>query len=387
MLSADGVKMRVSVVLPASGTGDRFGTCVPKQFSPLLNQPLLLHTLNAFHRLEWVGHVVMVVSDDALEELTSQLKEWPKLTLVCGHSTRHRSIQAGIRALAEDGRPPDAVIIHDVVRPFVEEELIKQVTLDAIRYGAAGVARPLVSTVIKVDGEGMLTEALDRSQYRASEMPQAFTYSVIKEAYDKADATDLDYGTECLLLALKHTGTRARVVPGPDYLWKVTYKKDLYAVEGIMKEQLLCAAVRFSDGGEDLELLDAISTCCQLRSVTVLRNNDQQAKCNSWVFICKSGPADMDTGLADVCNHVTAKDGETQFVKPCVICVLRVNCEDTERHFKNLISNQSEKHPSSVWYGIVSRRKVSDAEKIGKMVASLLWTREETLTGQTFTIH
>ncbi|WAR05210.1 ISPD-like protein [Mya arenaria] len=358
MLSADGVKMRVSVVLPASGTGDRFGTCVPKQFSPLLNQPLLLHTLNAFHRLEWVGHVVMVVSDDALEELTSQLKEWPKLTLVCGHSTRHRSIQAGIRALAEDGRPPDAVIIHDVVRPFVEEELIKQVTLDAIRYGAAGVARPLVSTVIKVDGEGMLTEALDRSQYRASEMPQAFTYSVIKEAYDKADATDLDYGTECLLLALKHTGTRARVVPGPDYLWKVTYKKDLYAVEGIMKEQLLCAA-----------------------------NNDQQAKCNSWVFICKSGPADMDTGLADVCNHVTAKDGETQFVKPCVICVLRVNCEDTERHFKNLISNQSEKHPSSVWYGIVSRRKVSDAEKIGKMVASLLWTREETLTGQTFTIH
>lgn len=45
------------------------------------------------------------------------------------------------------------------------------------------MVRPLVSTVVATDLEGYLDHSLDRSKYRASEMPQAFTLEVIKRAY------------------------------------------------------------------------------------------------------------------------------------------------------------------------------------------------------------
>ena len=52
-------------------------------------------------------------------------------------------------------------------------------------FQAAGVVRPLVSTVVATDLEGYLDHSLDRSKYRLSEMPQAFTLDVIQQAYEK----------------------------------------------------------------------------------------------------------------------------------------------------------------------------------------------------------
>ena len=49
--------------------------------------------------------------------------------------------------------------------------------------------RPLVSTVVCTDKDGFLDHSLDRYKYRASEMPQAFKYDVIKLAYDKVLCT------------------------------------------------------------------------------------------------------------------------------------------------------------------------------------------------------
>ena len=54
-----------------------------------------------------------------------------------------------------------------------------------IYHKAAGVCRPLVSTVIARDADQQLTESLDRSRYFNSEMPQAFQVAVISNAYDE----------------------------------------------------------------------------------------------------------------------------------------------------------------------------------------------------------
>ena len=56
-----------------------------------------------------------------------------------------------------------------------------------LRCQAAGVVRPLTSTVVATDMDGYLDHSLDRSKYRASEMPQAFRYDVIRTAYEKVN--------------------------------------------------------------------------------------------------------------------------------------------------------------------------------------------------------
>lgn len=66
------------------------------------------------------------------------------------------------------------MIIHDAVRPFVEEDILLKVVMAAKEHGAAGAIRPLVSTVIASAADGCLDHSLERAKYRASEMPQAF---------------------------------------------------------------------------------------------------------------------------------------------------------------------------------------------------------------------
>ncbi|KAH3704221.1 hypothetical protein DPMN_079277 [Dreissena polymorpha] len=155
-------ELAVSVVLPASGTGDRFSCQTPKQFAFLLDKPIFFHTVMAFYRFNWVQNIVIIVSAEYIDRVTAMVyccKD--KVNVVLGSNTRHRSIREGAQALLHVR--PDVVVIHDVVRPFVDEEVVKTIVKNAFVHGAAGVTRPLVSTVIQGDENDMLTASLDRN--------------------------------------------------------------------------------------------------------------------------------------------------------------------------------------------------------------------------------
>lgn len=241
------VDFPVSVVLPAGGTGERTGLTTPKQFCRFLGRPLISFTVQAFESVSWIQCVVVVVAEENLPLMTDIVQQYrhTKARVVPGGSTRHRSIRRGVLALGGSEEQtgavkdrPKVVIIHDAVRPFVEEDFLYKIAMAAKEQGAAGAIRPLVSTVIATTSEGYLDHSLERVKYRASEMPQGFTYDVIYQAYQKCTDYDLDYGTECLHLALQYCGTNAKLIEGPPTLWKVTYKRDLAAAESIVKESL-----------------------------------------------------------------------------------------------------------------------------------------------------
>ncbi|XP_061325211.1 D-ribitol-5-phosphate cytidylyltransferase [Pezoporus flaviventris] len=236
----------VAAVLPAGGSGERLGGATPKQFCTVQGRPLVSYTVRAMERISWISDIVVVVSPENIETMKSIIEKYghKRVTIVKGGVTRHRSIFNGLKVFAENEfssqllRKPEVVIIHDAVRPFVEEDILSKVVMAAKDHGAAGAIRPLVSTVIASAADGCLDHSLERARYRASEMPQAFLFDIIYEAYQQCTDYDLDYGTECLHLALKYCKTNAKLVEGTADLWKVTYKRDLYAAESIIKDNL-----------------------------------------------------------------------------------------------------------------------------------------------------
>ncbi|XP_032036890.1 D-ribitol-5-phosphate cytidylyltransferase isoform X2 [Aythya fuligula] len=197
-------------------------------------------------RVSWISDIIVVVSPENIETMKSIIEKYghKRVTVVKGGITRHRSIFNGLKVFAENQssnrllQKPEVVIIHDAVRPFVEEDILLKVVTAAKDHGAAGAIRPLVSTVIASGEDGCLDHSLERARYRASEMPQAFLFDIIYQAYQQCTDHDLDYGTECLHLALKYCKTNAKLVEGTADLWKVTYKRDLYAAESIIKDNL-----------------------------------------------------------------------------------------------------------------------------------------------------
>ncbi|XP_032548440.1 D-ribitol-5-phosphate cytidylyltransferase isoform X1 [Chiroxiphia lanceolata] len=236
----------VSAVLPAGGSGERLGGATPKQFCAVQGRPLVSYAVRAMERISWISDIIVVVSPENIETMKTIIEKYghKRVTVVEGGITRHRSIFNGLKVFAEKEfsshllQKPEVVIIHDAVRPFVEEDILSKVVMAAKEHGAAGAIRPLVSTVVASAADGCLDHSLERARYRASEMPQAFLFDVIYEAYQQCTDYDLDYGTECLHLALKYCKTNAKLVEGTADLWKVTYKRDLYAAESIIKDNL-----------------------------------------------------------------------------------------------------------------------------------------------------
>ncbi|XP_072821000.1 D-ribitol-5-phosphate cytidylyltransferase [Vicugna pacos] len=250
----------VAAVLPAGGSGERMGVPTPKQFCPILERPLISYTLQALERVCWIKDIVVAVTGGNMEAMKGIIQRYQhkRISLVEAGVTRHRSIFNGLKALAES-QPnsrlsrPEVVIIHDAVRPFVEEDVLLKVVTAAKEHGAAGAISPLVSTVISPSADGCLDHSLDRTKHRASEMPQAFLFDVIYEAYQQCSDYDLEFGTECLQLALKYSHVKAKLVEGSPDLWKVTYKRDLYAAESIIKERISQQMCVVMDTKEDEE--------------------------------------------------------------------------------------------------------------------------------------
>ncbi|XP_058152901.2 D-ribitol-5-phosphate cytidylyltransferase isoform X2 [Dasypus novemcinctus] len=268
----------VAAVLPAGGCGERMGVPTPKQFYPILERPLISYTLQALERVRWIKNIVVAVTGENMEAMESIIQRYQheRISLVEAGVTRHRSIFSGLKALSGDQpnselSKPDIVIIHDAVRPFVEEDVLLKVVTAAKEHGAAGAIRPLVSTVISPSADGCLDYSLERARHRASEMPQAFLFDVIYKAYQQCSDNDLEFGTECLQLALKYCQTKAKLVEGSPDLWKVTYKRDLYAAESIIKERIsqqICVVTDTKENEELAGLLEEMLTN-EINGVTV----------------------------------------------------------------------------------------------------------------------
>ncbi|XP_061442560.1 D-ribitol-5-phosphate cytidylyltransferase isoform X3 [Rhineura floridana] len=215
----------VAAVLPAGGSGERMGGCTPKQFCVLLGRPLISYTVWAIERINWISDIVVVVSSENVERMKSIIKKYGhKRTIVVeGGMTRHRSIFNGLKIfvnshlLSSPLQKPEVVIIHDAVRPFVEEDILFKVVMAAKDHGAAGAICPLVSTVIASSADGCLDHSLDRAKYRASEMPQAFLFDIIYQAYHQ-----------------------------------VTYKRDLYAADSLIKDTISQQVCVITDMKEDI---------------------------------------------------------------------------------------------------------------------------------------
>ncbi|XP_052550439.1 D-ribitol-5-phosphate cytidylyltransferase isoform X2 [Tympanuchus pallidicinctus] len=201
----------VAAVLPAGGSGERLGGATPKQFCTVQGRPLVSYTVRAVERVSWISDIIVVVSPENIETMKSIIEKYghKRVTVTEGGTTRHRSIFNGLKLFSENEfsnhllQKPEVVIIHDAVRPFVEEDILLKVVMAAKEHGAAGAIRPLVSTVIASAADGCLDHSLERAKYRASEMPQAFLFDIIYQAYQQ-----------------------------------VTYKRDLYAAESIIKDSL-----------------------------------------------------------------------------------------------------------------------------------------------------
>jgi len=219
---------RVLVIIPAAGSGTRFGGDVPKQFQPLGGKPLVQRAVERFLFDAVVTRVIVPV----MEKLVDAVKSSPgeRVTFVAGGATRLQSVTRGLEA---SGGEFDLIAIHDAVRPFFSFDTF-HATLDAAReHGAAFPGISLPDTVHEIANEA-IAKTLDRSVLVAAQTPQCFRADVLREVLARAAREDAD-ATDEAGLAAKY-GHHVHLVRGDSMNFKITRPEDLVMAERIYAE-------------------------------------------------------------------------------------------------------------------------------------------------------
>ena len=217
--------MRILVIIPAAGSGTRFGGDIPKQFQPLGGRPIIQHVIQRFLEHEDVTRVMVPVSEQLLAVVNQNAGE--RVTFVAGGASRLQSV---IRAFRAAGDEFDLVAVHDAVRPFFADATFRT-TLAAAEQAGAALPAISVSDTIHAVRDNAIDLTLDRSALVAAQTPQCFRYEVLREVLEKAER-DAEEATDEAGLATRY-GFPARVVQGDSLNFKITRPDDLELAEAI----------------------------------------------------------------------------------------------------------------------------------------------------------
>jgi 2-C-methyl-D-erythritol 4-phosphate cytidylyltransferase len=218
----------LSVVIPAGGQGLRMGTNVPKQFIELKGKPIIHYTIAVFEALDWVDEIILCVPQAEVSQVQKEMASRTKVKVVVGGEKRQDSVYNGLKAI---GRSSGFVAVHDGVRPFITEGIIKTVYEAAKKFGAAVVAIPVNDTLKRADGNGILQENVDRENLWRMQTPQIFKTKLLLEAIEKARSESF-YGTDEGSL-IQFIGKPVKFILGSKFNIKITRPEDLILGEWI----------------------------------------------------------------------------------------------------------------------------------------------------------
>ncbi len=214
-----------------AGCGARFGSDTPKQFHRLSGKPVYQVTLEAFLQTGFFDEIVLSCHPDWVEivrrELTLLNASIP-VRISAGGATRQASSALGLQSFQS---PPEIVLIHDAVRPFVSPAILKENALLAIAHGAVDTCIPSADTLVYAPGGHSIDSIPTRAHFYRGQTPQSFSYPLIVEAHAKTTTTNAS--DDCaLVMQLGHPVFLAK---GDEHNLKITSELDLFLAEQLFR--------------------------------------------------------------------------------------------------------------------------------------------------------
>ena len=230
--------MNVIVIIPAAGLGTRMAAAgarpqTSKQYAEIGGVPILLHTLRKFAAAPKISEIYLAVrqaeAEPFLERMRADRLAKPVHVVEGGENRQHSVANALAAVKASEG---DIVLVHDAVRPFVDNEIIENVIEAAQKHGAAIAGVPAVDTIKQVErtAEGAVIHAtIPRAQIVMAQTPQGFRYEVLKKAFDEAERDGFAGTDEASLV--ERSGHEVQVVMGSPRNIKITTPADMDLAE------------------------------------------------------------------------------------------------------------------------------------------------------------
>ena len=222
---------RIAAIIPAAGLGTRMGAELPKQFLELEGMPLIIFTLRRLAASPEITDFFIATRADDVAPLQGRVASaglGRSALVVRGGDTRQQSVA---NALAQVDPSTEIVLVHDAVRPFVTPGQIARVIAEARARGAAILGIPAIDTVKEVkraslpEDVALISATIPRERIVLAQTPQAFSCSLLRDAFRKAEQDGATASDEAALV--ERLGHDVFVVLGSERNLKITRPADM----------------------------------------------------------------------------------------------------------------------------------------------------------------
>ncbi len=229
------MREKCTAIVLAAGQGRRMGSKVPKQFMVLRDHPVLYYSLQCFQECEWIQDILVVTNRENLDYVRATIADRYHLTkvrkILAGGKERYDSVYAGLRECENT----DYVFIHDGARPLLDQKILERTLAGVRAYGACVAGMPSKDTIKIADEDGCVLETPPRERVWNIQTPQAFSFSLLKEAHESLREKGMDGITDDAGIVERETSCKIKLVEGSYENLKITTPEDLRLAESILE--------------------------------------------------------------------------------------------------------------------------------------------------------
>lgn len=228
-----------TAVIFAGGIGRRMNSrALPKQFLKLYGKEIIIYTLEQFEEHEQIDSIVVACVKEWIPFIEDLIRKYglkKVKQVVPGGETGQDSIFAGISAAEQLDKGKDhIVLIHDGVRPLINDQTISDCIKSVKEHGSAITVAPAIETIIRVDDEQKVQEVIERADCLMARAPQCFYLQEILEAHRRAREEDKHDFIDSASI-MKYYGHSLSVVDGPVENIKITTPMDFYTFRALFE--------------------------------------------------------------------------------------------------------------------------------------------------------
>lgn len=221
---------KVYAIIVAGGNGSRMNAELPKQFISLSGKPLIIHTLDAFHKADPHIHFIIVLPEAHMisgKELLHNFGYSSRIEFVAGGETRFHSVKNGLSLVPDNS----IVLVHDAVRCMLTPGLIQRC------IAQVEIKQSAIPVIMSRDSIRQITPSgsrnLQRQEIRIVQTPQAFDAQLLKDAFR------LEYQESFTDEAsvVQHAGHDIELIEGEEENIKITFPMDLFMAERLFNQR------------------------------------------------------------------------------------------------------------------------------------------------------
>lgn len=226
-------------IIIAGGSGSRMGQDIPKQFINVYDKPVIIYTLESFQKHPEIDAIEVVCLDgwhDILKAYAKQFNIGKLKWVISGGASGQESIRNGVYNLEGKCDDNDIIVIHDGIRPLVDESVLSDVIIKAREFGNAVTSLPYNEQIFKTFDGKTTTEFIPRETLRRVSTPQAYRFALLLASYKRAYKEKIGiYGSSYTNTMMVELGETLHFAAGSDKNIKLTTKDDLEMFKAYLK--------------------------------------------------------------------------------------------------------------------------------------------------------